>query len=111
MDRVSPPLAPSEGCEQETTSAEMTGRRRGAGRPLRRFPSSRSQSGMRAGDDARQNDEAMAQGRGHGRCFPSSRSQPGMRAGDDDGGTTEVHRGRSNRRSTLGRADPEQGPP
>ena len=33
------------------------------------------------------------------------------RAGDDDGGTTEVHRGRTNRRSTLGRADPEQGPP
>ena len=60
-------------------SAEMTGRRHEAGR-LRR-------------------------------SFPSSRSQLGMRAGDDDGGTTEVDRGRSNRRNTLDRADPEQGPP
>ena len=32
MDGVSPPLAPSQGCEQETTSAEMTGRRHEAGR-------------------------------------------------------------------------------
>ena len=32
MDEVSPPLAPSQGCEQETTSAEMTGRRHEAGR-------------------------------------------------------------------------------
>ena len=51
MDGVSPPLAPSQGCEQETTSAEMTGRRHEAGRHGRSFPSSRSQSGMRAGDD------------------------------------------------------------
>ena len=79
MDGVSPPLVPSQGCEQETTSAEMTRRRHEAGR--------------------------------HGRSFPSSRSQSGMRAGDDDGGTTEVHLGRSNHRSTLGRADPNQGPP
>ena len=78
MDGVSPPLAPSQGCEQETTSAEMTGRRHEAGRQS--FP-------------------------------PRSRSQSGMRAGDDDGGTTEVQRGRTNHRSTLGRADPEQGPP
>ena len=49
-------------------------------------------------------------GASHG-VFPSSCSQSGMGSGDDDGGTTEVHRGRSNRRSTLGRADPEQGPP
>ena len=32
MDDVSPPLAPSQGCEQETTSAEMTGWRHEAGR-------------------------------------------------------------------------------
>ena len=31
-DGVSPPLAPSQGCEQETTTAEMTGRRQEAGR-------------------------------------------------------------------------------
>ena len=78
-DGVSPPLAPSQGCEQETMSAEMTGRRHEAGRQARSFPSSRSQSGMRAGDD--------------------------------DGGTTKVQWGRTNRRSTLGRADPKQGPP
>ena len=111
MHGVSPPLVPIQGCEQETTSAEMTGRRHEAGRPRQGFPSSRSQSGMQAGEGVRRNDEATARGRGHRRCFASSRSQPGMQAGDDDGGTTEVHRGRSNRRSTLGRADPEQGPP
>ena len=31
-DGVSPPLAPSQGCEQETTTAETTGRRHEAGR-------------------------------------------------------------------------------
>ena len=51
MNGVSPPLAPSQGCEQETMSAEMTGRRQKAGRLRRSFPSSRSQLGMRAGDD------------------------------------------------------------
>ena len=51
MDEVSPPLAPSQGCEQETTSAEMTGRRHEAGRRGRGFFSSRSQSGTRSGDD------------------------------------------------------------
>ena len=51
MDEVSPPLAPSQGREQETTSAEMTRRRHEAGRRGRGFPSSRSQSGTRAGDD------------------------------------------------------------
>ena len=54
MDGVSPSLAPSQGCEQETTSAEMTGARH------RVFPSSRSQSGMRAGDDVRRDDGATA---------------------------------------------------
>ena len=51
MDGVSPPLAPSQGCEQETTSAVMMRHRHEAGRLGRSFPSSRSQSGMRAGED------------------------------------------------------------
>ena len=38
MDGVSPPLAPSQGCEQETTSAEMRGRRHEAGRQAQSFP-------------------------------------------------------------------------
>ena len=52
-DGVSPPLAPSQGCEQETTSTETTGRRQEAGHRSMAFPPSRSQSGMRAGDDVR----------------------------------------------------------
>ena len=50
-DGVSPPLAPSQGCEQETTTAETTERRHEAGHWGWSLPSSRSQSGMRAGDD------------------------------------------------------------
>ena len=49
------------------------------------FPSSRSQSGMRAGDDDRQ--RRRSDGTGPGAwdgAFPSFRSQLGMRAGDDD---------------------------
>ena len=69
MDGVSPPLAPSQGCEQETTSAEMTGRRHEAGRQARSFPSSRSESGMRAGDDVRQDDGATARVRAPGTEF------------------------------------------
>ena len=60
MDGVSPPLAPSQGCEQETTSAEMTGDGTRPGARHRVFPSSRSQSGMRAGDDVRRDDGATA---------------------------------------------------
>ena len=63
MDRVSPPLAPSQGCEQETTSAETTGRRHEAGR----------------------------QG--------TTMAVPRRYDGDEQ------------TRSSLGRADPEQGPP
>ena len=63
MDGVSPPLARSQGCEQETTPAEMTGRQHEAGRHGRSFPSSRSQSGIRAGDDVRRDDGATAGGR------------------------------------------------
>ena len=37
-DGVSPPLAPSQGCEQETTTAETTGRRHEAGRQSLVFP-------------------------------------------------------------------------
>ena len=92
----SPPLAPSQGCEQETTTSETTERQHEAGRlgcslpllslpvrdasrrrrPQRRrsdstrpgawdvaFPSSRSQSGMRAGDDNLRDDGATARGR------------------------------------------------
>ena len=83
-DGVSPPLAPSQGCEQETTSAETMGRRHEAGRQGRSLQSSRSQSGMRAGDDVRRDDGATARGRAPECVFsPPSRSQSGMRAGDD----------------------------
>ena len=50
-DGVSPPLAPSQGCEQETMAAETAERRHEAGHWGWSLPSSRSQSGMRAGDD------------------------------------------------------------
>ena len=62
----SPPLAPSQGCEQETTTAETTKRRQEAGAWDGAFPSSRSQSGMRAGDNDRRDDEATARGRALG---------------------------------------------
>ena len=47
-DGVSPPLAPSQGCERETTTAETTERQHEAGRWGWSLPSSRSQSGMRS---------------------------------------------------------------
>ena len=58
------------GCEQETTSAETTGRRHEAGRQGWSLPSSRSQSGMRAGDEVRRDDGATAQGRAPECVFP-----------------------------------------
>ena len=70
MDRVSPPLAPIQGYKQETTSAEMTGRRHEIGRQARSFPSSRCQSGMQAGDDVRRDEGATARGRAPGTEFP-----------------------------------------
>ena len=70
MEGVSPPLAPSQGCEQETTSAEMTRRRHEAGRHGRSFPSSRYQLGMRAGNDVRRDDGATARGRAPWTEFP-----------------------------------------
>ena len=62
-DGVSPPLASSQGCEQETTTAETTERWHEAGRWGWSLPSSRFQSGMRAGDDDRRDDGATARGR------------------------------------------------
>ena len=70
-DGVSPPLAPSQGCEQETKTAEQ----RGDGtRPGARVwfppPPSRSQSGMRVGDGVRRDDGATARGRALGMESP-----------------------------------------
>ena len=140
-DGVSPPLAPSQGCEQETTSAEMTGRQHEAGRqglslpssrsqsgrrrpPRRRgdgtrpgagvcffLPPSRSQSGMRAGDDVRRDDGATARGRAPECVFPPPLAPS---QGCEQGTTMAVPRryeGDERTRSILGRADPEQGPP
>ena len=84
MDEVSPPLAPSQGCEQETTSAGMTGRRHEAGCYGRGFPSSRSQSGTRAGDNDGGTSRKWAANRG---------------------------RGQPSQRNALGRVDPQKGPP
>ena len=69
-DGVSPPLAPSQGCEQETTTTDTTERRHEAGRWGWSLPSSRSQSGMRAGDDDRRDDGATARGRALGMESP-----------------------------------------
>ena len=135
-DGVSPPLAPSQGCEQETTTAETTGRRHEAGRWGWSLPSSRSQSGMRAGDDDRRDDGATARGLApeFGSPPPLAPSQGcewgtttaetterrheagrwGWSQGCEQGTTMAVPRGYEGDkqiRSILGRADPEQGPP
>ena len=52
MDGVSPPLAPSQGCEQEMTSAETTGRRHKAGR--RRTGNEEPERGTRPWNEARE---------------------------------------------------------
>ena len=62
-----------------------------------RFPSSCSQSGMRAGEDVCLDDGATARGRAPRMMvkFISSRPQSGMRAGDDnygDGQAKEIFR-------------------
>ena len=54
----------------------VSGRRHEAGRQGWSLPSSRSQSGMRAGDDVRRDGGATARGR-------APRMESGMRAGDD----------------------------
>ena len=75
------------------------------------FPSSRSQLGMRAGDDGRWRRRSDGTRPGaRDVAFPSSRSQLGMRAGDADDETQGYERDEP-LRSVLGRADPEQGPP
>ena len=121
----------------------VSGRRHEAGRQGRSLPSSRSQSGMRAGDDVRRDDGATARGRAPWTESPllslpvrdaSRRRHPPRRRGDgtrpgagvcfspplapsqgcEQGTTMAVPRrydGDEQTRSTLGRADPEQGPP
>ena len=75
------------------------------------FPSSRSQSGMRAGDDDRRDNGATARGRALGmESSPPLASSQGC----EQGTTMAVPRGYERDeqiRSVLGRADPEQGPP
>ena len=140
-DGVSPPLAPSQGCEQETTSAEMTGRRHEAGRQGWSLPSSRSQSGRRRlprrrGDGTRPGAECvffsppLAPSQGCEQETMSAettgrRHEAGRRSvffppplapsqGCEQGTTMAVPRrygGDERTRSILGRADPEQGPP
>ena len=109
-DGVSPPLAPSQGCEQETTCAEdvratARGRAPWTESPLLSLPvrdASRRRRSPRRGDGTRP---------GAGVCFsPPFRSQEGC----EQGTTMAVPRrydGDEQTRSTLGRADPEQGPP
>ena len=92
-DGVSAPLAPSQGCEQETTAAETTERRHEAGRwgwsPPPLAPSQGCEQETTAAETTERRHEA---GR-WGWSLPSSRSQSGMRAGDDDGGTMRVRGG------------------
>ena len=75
------------------------------------FPSSRSQSGMRAGDDDRRDDGATARGRALGM---ESSPPLALSQGCEQGATMAVPRGYEGDkqiRRVLGRADPEQGPP
>ena len=75
------------------------------------FPSSLSQSGMRAGDGDRRDDRATARGRALG-TEPSPPLAPSQ--GCEQGTTMAVPRGYERDeqiRSALGRAYPEQGPP
>ena len=68
---------------------KMTGRRHEAGRQGRSLPSSRSQSGMRAGDDVRRDDGATARGRAP-ECFPPPPLAPSQ--GCEQGTTMVVPR-------------------
>ena len=75
-DGVSPPLATSQGCKQETTTAGDDDRRddgataRGRAPEFGFLPPSRSQSGMRVRDDVRRDNGAMARGRALGMESP-----------------------------------------
>ena len=108
-DGVSSPIAPSQGCEQETTSAETTARGRApwTESPLLSLPvrdaSRRRRPPRRRGDGTRP---------GAGVCFSPPPLAPSL--GCEQGMTMAVPRrydGDEQTRSTLGRADPEQGPP
>ena len=93
----SPPLAPSQGCEQETTTAETMERRHEAGRLGRSLPllSLPVRDASRRRRPQRRRSDGMRPGAWDG-AFPSSRSQSGMRTGDDDR--------RDNRATARGRA-------
>ena len=87
----SPPLAPSQVCEQETTivrdnEAMARGRVLGRSFPLLSLPV--RDASRRRGPQRRQSDGTRPGA--WDVAFPSSRSQSGMRAGDDDDGTTKV---------------------
>ena len=75
---------PGTGCERSIIgSCRSDGTRPGAWDGA--FPSSRSQSGMRAGDDGRRRRRSDGTRPGaRDVAFPSSRSQSGIRAGDAD---------------------------
>ena len=74
------------------------------------FPSSRSQSGMRAGDDDRRDNEATAQGWALGMETPPPLApSQGCEQGTMMAVPREYQRDEQIR-SVLGRADPEQGP-
>ena len=81
--RGSPPLTPSQGREQETTSAGMTGATAQGRASWTRFPSSRFQSGTRAGYDD---------------CGTSRKWAANQK------------RGQPSQRNALGRVDPQAGP-
>ena len=101
MERVSPALAPSQGCKQETTSAGMTGRRHEDRRHGRSFPSSRSLSGMRAGDDIRRDDGATARGWAPWTKFPLAPSQRCEQETTNDWATGRRHEAGRHGRSFL----------
>ena len=121
----------------------VSGRRHEAGRQGRGLPSSRSQSGMRAGGEVRRDDRTTARGQAPECVFPPlslpvrdvsrgrrppRRRHDGTRPGAgvcfppplapsqecEQGRMMAIPRrydGDEQTRSTLGRADPEQGPP
>ena len=95
--KPSPPLAPSQGCEQGTTTAETTKRWHEAGRLGRSLPllSLPVREASRRRRPQRRRSDGTRPGAWDGDSS-SPRSQSGMRAGDDDGGTTRVPAGRTN---------------
>ena len=108
----SPPLAPSQGCEQETTTAETTERRHEAGHwglslPLLSLP---VRDASRRQRPQRRRSDGTRPGAGDGVFPPPLAPSQGCKQGT----TMAVPRGYEQDekiRSVLGRADPEQGPP